>query len=110
MVTIHKSYNDVTLKDTLVDQGFVVQTVFPQTFTQEMYELWQDNPKVLQPGCGCTSFIISPERNEIVFKVQAPSFTNNLSEPYLKHVTPKFFYPDGRQVHWDIKFYVNPKK
>ena len=108
MITIHKSYKDLeSLKEYLVEQGSVVQIAFPTTFTKEMYDLYQEDNKRLKPGCGCTSYTINQEREEILFKVQAPSFQHELQEPYLKSVMPKFFFPDGRQVHWDIKFYVN---
>lgn len=111
MITIHKSYKDlVSLKEHLVPQGQPVTFVFPNTLSNDDIAEINLNSKRLVPGCGCTSYSIQPELNQITFVVNAPSFNEELSQPYLKSVMPKFKSEIGNEIHWDIKFFVNPKK
>lgn len=110
-ITIHKSFKDLeTLKEHLVPQGKPVTFVFPNTLSQDdIREINLDSRKLV-PGCGCTSYSIQPELEQISFVVNAPSFNEELTTPYLKSVMPKFKSELGNETHFDIKFYVNPKK
>ncbi len=107
----YKSYTDlVALKEHLVPQGKPVTFVFPNSLSQDdINEINLDSRKLI-PGCGCTSYTIQPKLNQITFVVTAPSFNEDLTAPYLKSAMPKFKSETGKQVFFDIKFYVNPKK
>ena len=106
----HKSYKDLeTLKEHLVPQGKPVTFVFPNTLSNDDISEINLNTKRLALGCGCTSYSIQPELNQITFVVDAPSFNEPLSAPYLKSVMPKFKSELGNVIEWDIKFFVNPK-
>lgn len=107
-MTTHKSYKEETLKEILVEQGKQVTVVFPSTFPSHLIEEWKKDNTLLRPGCGCTSYSVQEEREQITFVVNAPSFAQDLNEPYLKEVMPKFY--GSERIQWDIKFYVNPKK
>lgn len=111
MVTIHKSYKDLTtLKEYLVEQGSKATFVFPNTLSNDDIREINLDSRRLNKTCGCTSYSIQPELNQITFVITAPEFNEILPTPYLKSVMPKFKSELGNETHWDIKFYVNPKK
>lgn len=101
-------YNEETLK-VMIPQGSSPQ--FKGHFSKDMYDEWLKDSSVLIPGCGCTSFSIDREAEQINFTVNAPSFDYPLPKPYLKEVTPKFKSKlTDLYVEYQIKFNVNPKK
>lgn len=101
-------YNEETLK-VMIPQGS--SPSFIGYFSKDMYDEWLKDSSVLIPGCGCTSFSIDREAEQINFTVNAPSFDYPLPKPYLKEVTPKFKSKlTDLYVEWPIKFHVNPKK
>lgn len=105
---IYKLYNDETLK-VLVPQGSSPQ--FIGLFKKEWYDEWKGDPDTITLGCGCTSMSINKQSEQITFTIQAPSFGTNLSQPYLKSVTPRFkSKKTDVSVVWEIKFNVNPEK
>lgn len=104
----HKLYNEETLK-VMIPQGSSPQ--FKGHFSKDMYDEWLKDSTVLIPGCGCTSFTIDGEAEQITFTVNAPSFEYSLPKPYSKSVTPKFKSKlTDLQVEWHIKFNVNNDK
>jgi hypothetical protein len=111
-ITIHKSYKDLaTLQEHLVPQGQPVTFIFPNTLSNDDISKITKDARKLNVGCGsCTTYSIQPDLNQITFVVTAPSFNEELSTPYLKSVMPKFKSELGNEIHFDIKFYVNPKK
>lgn len=110
-INTYKSYKDlVSLKEHLVNQDSLVTFQFPNTLPDEYIKELEEKPSRLNLTCGCTSFSIVKEVNQINFVIKAPSFVVNLSEPYLKSVKPTFTSELGNKIVWDIKFYVNPKK
>lgn len=111
VITIHKSYKDLdSLKEHLVQQAEEVTFVFPNTLSDEYIKEIKENKSRLHPGCGCTSYSIQPELNQITFVVTAPVFSQNIGDPFLKSVMPKFKSELGNEIIWDIKFFVNPSK
>ena len=91
-------------KDVLAKQGSIVKFEFPKTFTSDMLK------QNVHPTCGCTSFSINTELEQITFEVKAPSYNYELSQPVTKTVTPYYKFPNGDKVEWYIEFYVNNKK
>jgi len=104
----HILWNEETLK-VLIQQGSTPKFIAP--FSKEMYDEWKNNSSVLVPSCGCTSYSIDREGEQITFSIQAPSFDYPLPKPYLKSVTPKFKSKlTDLYVEWEIKFSINPNK
>jgi hypothetical protein len=97
-------YNIEVTKDTLIEQGSVTKFEFPNTFKKDMTK------ENVHPTCGCTSFSINEDKEQITFNVKAPSFNYALSEPFKKLVTPYYKFPNGDKVEWKIEFYVKPTK
>jgi len=103
----HRSYKDlVSLEQFPVKQGTMATIVFPNTLSNEYIDEINKSPNKLKLGCGCTSYSIQKELNQISFIVTAPSFNEILTAPYLKSVMPVFKSELGDEIHWDIKFYV----
>lgn len=103
----HKLYNEETLK-VMIPQGSSPQ--FKGHFSKDMYDEWLKDSSVLVPGCGCTSFTIDREAEQITFTVNAPIYMDGIPMQ-TKAVTPKFKSKlTNLYVEWHIKFYVNPKK
>lgn len=104
----HRLYNEETLK-VMIPQDSSPQ--FKGHFSKDMYDEWFENKGVLHLSCGCTSFSIDKEREEITFTIKAPSFPHPLPKPYLKTVRPTFRSKiTNLYVEWPIKFNVNPTK
>ena len=103
----HKLYNEETLK-VMIPQGSSPQ--FKGHFSKDMYDEWLKDSSVLVPGCGCTSFTIDREAEQITFTVNAPTYMDGIPMQ-TKAVTPKFKSKlTDLYVEWQIKFNVNPKK
>jgi hypothetical protein len=101
-------YNEETLK-VMIPQGSLPK--FTTSFTKEMYDEWKINTNVLSLGCGCTSFDVDKDLEQITFTIQAPEFGYPLPTPYLKTVSPKFKSKlTNLEIIWEIKFNVNPVK
>ena len=104
---VHRSYTNLeSLKEHLVEQGSKIEFRFSSTLPDEYIKEINENPTRLKPGCGCTSYSIQTEQNQITFVITAPSFNEKLNEPYLKSVSPIFKSEMGDIIQWDIKFYV----
>lgn len=104
----HILWNEETLK-VMIPQASLPKFIAP--FSKEMYDEWKDNSSVLVPSCGCTSFSIDREAEQITFTIKAPTFDYPLPKPYLKSVTPKFKSKlTDLYVEWEIKFNVKNDK
>lgn len=108
MKIAHKLYNEETLK-VMIPQGSSPKFIGP--FSKDMYDEWKADSTTLIPSCGCTSYSIDREAEQITFTVKAPSFEHPLPKPYFKEVTSKFKSKlTDLVVIWEIKFLVHHVK
>ena len=105
---IQQLYNEETLK-VMIPQGSSPQ--FIGYFSTDMYNEWVTDNSIVIPGCGCTSYSVDKDKEQITFIVNAPTFDYPIQKPYLKSVTPKFKSKlTDLYMEWHIKFNVEPIK